>query len=342
MTLSNVFVSLVCPVYNEEKHIAQCLDSILGQTYSGNIEILLVDGFSSDRTRKIIHSYCLKHSNIILLNNPIRFTPVSLNIGVKQARGEYVIRIDAHSIYPNNYIETLIHSFIQLNADNVGCVIKTLPATNSIKCRSIAYVLSHPFGVGNSYFRIGTSQILKVDTVPFGCFKRSLFEKIGLFDEELLVNQDDEFNSRIIKNGGEIYLLPDISVNYLARDSIYKTIRMFYQYGLYKPLVNSKIGATTTIRQIFPLLFLLGICLGPFIGLFYSTIFFLYFFILFLYFFIAIYFSINSLNKIRERVVLYMPILFFMVHISYGYGYLLGQIKVLFGKRFNKNQTVTR
>lgn len=337
-----MLVSIVCPVYNEEKFISNCLDSIINQNFSGDIEILLIDGHSIDNTYQIIDSYCHKFPNIFLLDNPLRFTSISLNIGIKQAKGEIVVRIDAHSTYPFNYIETLINSLIQLEADNVGCLIKTLPANNSIKCRAIAYVLSHPFGVGNSYFRIGTSQILKVDTVPFGCFRRDLFEKIGLFDEELLVNQDDEFNSRIVKNGGEIYLLPDISVNYFARDSIYKTIRMFYQYGLYKPLVNTKIGATTTIRQIFPLLFLLGICLGPFIGLFYSRIFFLYFFILFLYFFLAIYFSINSLNKIRERVFLYMPIVFFMVHISYGYGYLLGQIKVLFGKRFNKNLKVTR
>ncbi len=337
-----MLVSIICPVYNEEKYISKCLDSILNQNYSGDIEILLIDGRSSDDTRKIIDSYNNKFPNIILLDNPLRFTPVALNIGVKQAKGEIVIRIDAHSTYPNNYIDTLITSSIRLNADNVGCVIKTLPATNSIKCRAIAYVLSHPFGVGNSYFRIGASQILKVDTVPFGCFRRSLFDKIGMFDEELLVNQDDEFNSRIIKNGGNIYLMPEITVDYFARDSIYKTIRMFYQYGLYKPLVNSKVGNTTTIRQIFPLLFLLGICIGPLIGILYSKIFFLYFFILLLYFFCAIFFSINSVNKIKEKVVLYMPFVFFMVHISYGYGYLLGQVKVLMGKKFHKNQTVTR
>lgn len=335
-------VSIICPVYNEDKHIGKCLDSILNQSFSGETEIILIDGNSTDNTRQIIQAFRKKYSNIILLDNPARFTPVSLNIGINRAVGEFIIRIDAHSYYPSNYVDTLITSSLRLNADNVGCVIKTKPANDSIKCRAIAYVLSHPFGVGNSYFRVGTFQTLKVDTVPFGCFKRSLFEKIGLFDEELLVNQDDEFNSRIIKYGGEIYLLPDISVDYFARDSIYKTIRMFYQYGLYKPLVNSKLGATTTIRQIFPLLFLLGISGGPIIGLFYSRIYFLYLIIIFLYFFLAIYFSINSLNKIRERVVLYMPIVFFMVHISYGYGYLLGQIKVLFGKRFNKNLTVTR
>jgi glycosyltransferase involved in cell wall biosynthesis len=335
-------VSIICPVYNEDKHIGKCLDSILNQSFSGETEIILIDGNSSDNTRQIIQSFIKKYSNIVLLDNPARFTPVSLNIGIKRAVGEFVIRIDAHSSYPSNYVDTLISSFIRLNADNVGCVIKTKPANDSIKCKAIAYVLGHPFGVGNSYFRIGTSQVLRVDTVPFGIFKRSLFNRIGLFDEELLVNQDDEFNFRIIKNGGDIYLLPDIFVDYIARDSIYKTIRMFYQYGLYKPLVNSKIGSTTTIRQIFPLLFLLGICLGPFIGMFYSKIFFLYYFILFLYSFCAIYFSINSVNKIKEQVVLYMPLVFFMVHMSYGYGYLIGQIKVLRGKKFNKNQTVTR
>jgi glycosyltransferase involved in cell wall biosynthesis len=337
-----VLVSIICPVYNEEKYISKCLDSILNQNYNGDLELLLIDGISSDGTRQIIDSYCDKHPNIILFENPLRFTSVSLNIGIKRAKGEIVIRIDAHSIYPINYIEALITASIQLRADNVGCVIKTLPGANSIKCRAIACVLSHPFGVGNSYFRIGTSRILKVDTVPFGCFNRTLFEKIGFFDEELLVNQDDEFNSRIIRNGGCIYLLPDISVDYYARDSIYKAMRMFYQYGLFKPLVNSKIGGTTSIRQVFPLLFLLGVCLVPLIGLFYSEIFPIYYLILFLYFFSAFYFSVNSVDKIKDRVFLYMPTVFFVVHVSYGYGYLIGQIRVLFGKKFNKKQTFTR
>ena len=335
-------VSIICPVYNEDKHIGKCLDSILSQSFSGETEIILIDGNSSDNTRQIIQAYMKEYSNIILLDNPARFTPVSLNIGIKRAVGEFVIRIDAHSYYPSNYVDTLIASSIRLNADNVGCVIKTKPAYDSIKCRAIAYVLCHPFGVGNSYFRIGTSQVLKVDTVPFGTFKRALFDRIGLFDEELLVNQDDEFNARIIKNCGDIYLLSDLTVDYIARDSIGKTIRMFYQYGLYKPLVNLKIGAVTSIRQIVPLIFLLFVCLGPFIGLIYSKIFFLYFFILLIYFLIAIYFSINSVNKVKQKVVLFMPLLFFLVHISYGYGYFLGQIKVLFGRKFHKNLTVTR
>lgn len=337
-----MLVSIICPVYNEEKYIAKCLDSILQQNYTSDFEILLIDGISLDNTREIIRAYTKIHSNINLFDNPLRFTPNALNIGINNAKGDIIIRIDAHSIYPANYLETLINSLISFNADNVGCVIKTLPSTNSIKCKAIAYVISHPFGVGNSYFRIGASDILKVDTVPFGCFKKSLFEKIGLFDEELPVNQDDEFNSRILNNGGVIYLLPDITIDYFARDSIYKTIKMFYQYGFFKPLVNFKIGTTTTIRQVFPMLFLLGLCLGPLSVLISIKLFYLYISVIVFYFLIGIYFSINSIQKIREKVVVIMPLVFFLVHVSYGYGYLLGKFKIFFGLKFNKNHKVTR
>jgi glycosyltransferase involved in cell wall biosynthesis len=335
-------VSIICPILNEEKYMRFFLESILHQTLKIDYEVILIDGISTDRTREIVHDYLLKYPNLSLLDNPCRFTPHALNIGIDNCKGDMVVRVDAHSIYPSNYLETLIEASIKLNADNVGCIVNTLPSTNSKKCKAIAYVISHPFGVGNSYFRIGTSEIRKVDTVPFGCFKKSLFDTIGHFDEELLVNQDDEFNSRILKNGGQIYLLPNISVDYFARDSIRKTMKMFYQYGLYKPLVNLKIGRRTSTRQLFPMLFLVGLCIGP-LSMFIDTkIFYLYIFIINLYFFIGIFFSLNTFEKIKEGVVLFMPLIFFLVHISYGYGYIFGKIKLLSGKNLKNSIKITR
>lgn len=335
-------VSIICPILNERKYVRNFLDSILHQTLEIDYEVILIDGLSTDGTREIVHEYMLKYPNLVLLDNPCHFTPHALNIGIDNCKGDIVVRVDAHSIYPNIYLETLIEASIKLNADNVGCIINTLPSTNSIKCKAIAYVISHPFGVGNSYFRIGTSVIRKVDTVPFGCFKKSLFNIVGQFDEDLLVNQDDEFNARILKNGGQIYLLPDISIDYFARDSIRKTIRMFYQYGLYKPLVNLKIGTRTTIRQVVPMLFFLGICLGPLTVLFSTHLFHLFILILFVYFFCGIYFSINTIEKIKEKVVVFIPLIFLLIHVSYGYGYLFGKFRIMFGLKFNKNHKVTR
>ena len=149
-----------------------------------------------------------------------------------------------------------------MNADNVGGVWNTQPAKNTVICQAIAQASSHPFGVGGSMHKIGSSKIIETDTVPFGCYKREVFEKTGLFDTDLVRNQDDEFNGRLLKLGGKIFLIPQVIINYTARDTIYKMCKMYYQYGLYKPLVSKKLGAPATIRQFFPIAFLLWLVLG--------------------------------------------------------------------------------
>jgi GT2 family glycosyltransferase len=170
--------------------------------------------------------------------------------------------LDAHTEFPQNYFTNLINNAEKLGADNVGGVVKTLPADFTVKANAIAIALSHIFGVGNSHFRVGAKTIKEVDTVPFGCFRRDIFNKIGLFDVDLIRNQDDEFNGRIIKNKGKIFLIPQIVVKYYARDTIEKVFKMFYQYGLFKPLVNKKLGMPTTIRQFLPVLFVSGLFIG--------------------------------------------------------------------------------
>ena len=252
-------ISLVCPIYNEEKYISGFIDSILQQDFpKDEMEILFIDGISTDQTRDIIKGYMEKHSDIHLLDNPHRYTPYALNIGIQAATGDIIIRLDAHAKYPQDYIKSLLRYKNELpNAQNVGGICVTLPCKDTNIAIAISKVLSSPFGMGNSYFRTGTDSIREVDTVPFGCFSKSLFERIGYFDTDLIRNQDDEFNGRIINNGGKIYLIPSIRIEYFSRDKISKIRRMFFQYGLYKPLVNKKLGAPATIRQFFPLLFLL-------------------------------------------------------------------------------------
>ena len=148
----------------------------------------------------------------------------------------------------------------QSGADNVGGVCRTLPASDSAMAKAIAVGMSHPLGVGNSHFRIGCRPEDRwVDTVPFGCYRREVFDRIGLFDEELVRNQDDELNLRLIKHGGRILLSPRIVCKYFARDSLAKLWRMYYQYGYFKPLVVRKVGGVMTLRQLLPPLFVLGL-----------------------------------------------------------------------------------
>lgn len=328
-------VSLVCPIYNEEKYIGRFIDSILRQSLpQDQMEVLFVDGMSSDATRSIIQETIKSHPFIRLIDNPHRTSPYALNLGIQAAQGDYIIRMDAHAEYPADYLCSLLRYKEELpNAENVGGVCITLPTNDSTRAIAISKVLSSPFGMGNSYFRTGTDNIREVDTVPFGCFSKDLFSRIGYFDISLIRNQDDEFNGRIIKNGGKIYLIPSIRVKYYARDTIAKTRKMFYQYGLYKPLVNKKLGAPATVRQFFPLLFLAGLIVGGVLSIFFEPVRHLYFAVIALYLFIGLVLgSMSAIRCDRPLLILYMPWVFLNVHLSYGWGYLIGIIKLLDNK----------
>jgi glycosyltransferase involved in cell wall biosynthesis len=249
------FVSVVIPCRNEEGYIARCLDSILASEYPRHrLEILVADGQSSDGTRSILVRYAALHPAIVLIDNPTATTPAGLNLAVSAASGEIIVRMDAHVLYPADYIPKLVAALEESGADNVGGVLETVPAEDTATARAIAVGLSHRFGVGNSYFRTGVSERREVDTVPFGCYRREVFDRIGLFDEELIRNQDDEFNFRLITRGGRVVLLPDVLCRYFARRSLPQLARMYYQYGYFKPLVARKVGRVMTVRQLIPAL----------------------------------------------------------------------------------------
>lgn len=238
--------------------------------------------------------------------------------------------------YPANYFSALVKNLKELDADNVGALCETLPCGPSAKELAIAEALSSSFGMGNSYFRIGCDKVKQVDTVPFGCFKREVFDKVGLYDNELIRNQDDELNGRIVKNGGKIYLIPNIVTKYYARDKISKVRKMFYQYGLYKPLVNKKLGAPATIRQFFPLVFVLGLIFGAILSCLSWIIAVMYLSVIMLYLLLACYFTFKSVKKTGKiSLFLYQPLTYLTVHVSYGWGYLVGIYKILMHKPFN-------
>lgn len=326
-------LSVICPIYNEEKYISDCIESILQQDYpKDDLEVLFVDGMSSDNTRNIVKQYVEKHSFIRLLDNPQRIVPPALNIAIRESKGDVVMRLDAHAKYPNNYFSVLVTKLHELKADNVGGICLTLPVNETPTCQAIAAALSSPFGMGNSYFRIGTDKEMEVDTVPFGCFKRDIFDRIGYFDEELIRNQDDEFNGRIVKNGGKIFLIPDVVVEYYARDTIVKISKMFYQYGLFKPLVNKKLKGPASVRQLFPFLFVLGLICGFGLSFVHPIIAIIYAATIFAYLVLATIYAIKNFHDIKRIAILIAT--FFVIHVSYGWGYLRGILKLLLKRDF--------
>ena len=327
-------LSVIVPIYQEEKYISKCIDSMLSQDYPKNdLEIILVDGMSKDRTREIVATYTAKYLFIRMIDNPERIAPCAMNRGIKEAKGDVIIRLDAHVYYPKNYFSLLVEKLNELpGAENVGALCNTLPVNDSITAQSIAAVLSSSFGMGNSHFRVGADKEMEVDTVPFGCFHRSIFDKVGLYDEELVRNQDDELNARIIKSGGKIYLIPQLVCEYYARDTAKKVYKMFYQYGVFKPLVNKKLGSPATVRQFFPLFFVLGLLVGPVVCLFLPELWWAYFAVIMLWFILATSFSLKDSKNLKR--ILTQNWIYFVVHFGYGWGYIVGIYKILFHRPF--------
>ena len=232
-------VSIVIPCRNEEPYIARCLDSALASDYPRErLEILVADGRSSDGTRPLLVRYVALHPTIVLLDNPRGTTPAGLNVAIRAASGDIVILMDTHVLYPPDYIPRLVAGLQESGADKVGGVFVAVPADDSPTAQAIAVGLSHRFGVGN--------------TVPFGCYRRETFDRIGMFDEELIRNQDDEFNFRLITRGGRVLLLPDVLCRYLARRSFRQLARRNYEDGYFTPLVARKAGRVMTVHQLIP------------------------------------------------------------------------------------------
>jgi glycosyltransferase involved in cell wall biosynthesis len=328
-------VSIIIPCFNEEKSIGELLDNILLQDYPADrLEVFIIDGMSTDRTHDIIMGYSGRHQFIRLLKNEKRFVPFALNMGILESKGDVIVRMDVHSLYPQDYISRLVKSLYELNADNVGGVLQTLPSGSSPKARAIALALSSPFGVGDSRFRVGVKEARKVDTVPFGCFRRELFNRIGMFDQELLRNQDDEFNARIIENGGSVYLLPDIVITYYARPDIASLSRMFFQYGYFKPLVNRKLKRPSSLRQFIPPLFVLFLLAGWTFSFISTGFLYLYAAVAGLYILANLVFTIKSAwSGGKASTVFFLPWIFFIQHMAYGFGYLGGLINFVFMKK---------
>jgi glycosyltransferase involved in cell wall biosynthesis len=264
-------VTVIVPCLNEAQYIGACLDSILQTGYPlDRLEVLVIDGQSTDGTREIVARYAEQQPLVRLLENSRRVVPIALNIGIQAATGDIIARMDAHVVYPPEYLPRLVQGLLRQPVDNVGGCVITRPADGSATARAIAIALSHPFGVGNSWFRIGVRGARFVDTVPFGCYPREVFKRIGTFDQEMIRNQDDEFNNRILRTGGRVMLLPDVVCYYYARGSYAQLARMYYQYGAFKPLAARKCGRITTLRQLIPAAFvtalgtsLIGAPLGP-------------------------------------------------------------------------------
>jgi glycosyltransferase involved in cell wall biosynthesis len=322
----NYLVSIICPVYNEEKYIKGCVSSVLAQDYSRNImEILFVDGNSTDNTITILKEYQKEHKSIKIISNPRKTTPAAMNLGIKNSQGDIIIRLDAHALYPSNYISGLVKKLIELDADNVGVALKSDVLHKNSKALAIKEVLSNKFGVGNATFRLGVDRIKEIDTVPFGCWKKEVFDKYGYFDERLERGQDIELNRRIKKNGGKIYIIPGISCTYFTRETFLGLAKQQYKTGKWDVFILffTRYFHSLSIRHFVPMVFVLSLilpCIAMFIWrpcIFISVISFsLYLIVVVL---ISAYLSIK-----KHLNFIYLILSFLTLHIFHGFGSLIG------------------
>jgi hypothetical protein len=321
-------ISVIIPIRNEEKHLAHCLESLRRQDYpQTDMEILLVDGLSEDRTCEIANSYRTYFDNLILLENPGKTAPCAMNVGIRAARGRYIVRMDAHSAYADDYLSQCLACLKKTGADNVGGVAVT--KGEGFWGGAIALMLSSRFGVGNSAFRVGAADGY-VDTVPFGAFPRTVFDKYGYYDERLTRNQDNELNYRIRKHGGKIFLSNSIRLTYFCRNSIAGIAQMAQQNGKWNIITSFLCPGTMGIRHFVPLVFVLSLLGLPLLALLNVLSLLLLAVELALYLALDIGFSLRLARS--PQLCAALMLLFPLFHICYGCGSLAGFFSFLASK----------
>ncbi len=323
-------ISIIIPCLNEEKYIASCIDSLLESDFDrSKIEVLVVDGMSSDKTREIVNGYLNRYHFIKLLDNPGKIAPKAMNIGISRSEGLYIFILSAHAEYKLDYFTKLVKNIEKLDADCVGGVLTTNVKNKNKKSSSIKEVLMHKFGVGNASFRTGSDKIKAVDTVAFGCYRRTTFKTYGLFDEKLVRNQDIELNKRILNGGGKIYLIPNVECIYYARENFTDLAKNNYANGFWNILTSYYTGTlnSLSLRHFIPLLFVLSLIIPIALSLIIPQIIWIALLSLISYLSLVIIISFRIKNK--ENRIWYLMISFLTLHLSYGWGSFMGIFSVI-------------
>ena len=315
------FVSFVLPLRNEAASMRDCLDSILAQDYpSDRFEVIVVDGESDDHTPAIAREYAGHDSRVRLVVNPGRIVPTGMNVGIRSARGEIVARVDGHTRIAPDYVRMGVDTLQRTRADNVGGAMNAVGGGTFGD--AVAHATSSRFGVG-SYFHFGTEE-RSVDTVYMGMWPRSVFERAGLFDEELVRNQDDELNYRIRKTGGTIVLNPRMRSWYQNRQGVRRLARQYFQYGEWKVRVLQKHPRQMSWRHFVPPFFVATLLLLGILGVVVPQTSFLLAAVVGAY--SGTILAIAAANALSRGVGTWLATAaaFMIIHLAWGIGFLAG------------------
>lgn len=316
------------PVRNEAAYIARSLRAVLAQDYPGDcLEIIVADGMSSDATVGTVKALSEKHSNVKLIKNPKLIAPTGMNLAIQQAKGEIIVRVDGHCEIATDYVRRCVAHLQEKKVDGVGGPLDTVGETFS--ARVIALAMSSPFGVGGSAFRTVRDKTILTDTVAFPAYTSDAIRRAGPYDEELVRNQDDEYNYRLRKLGARILLAADVHCRYYSRGSLGSLWRQYFQYGFWKVRVLQKHPRQMSWRQFVPALFVAALMTSLLASLFVAGAPWLFFAIAGSYAFANALASITTARLANARMLFLLPVTFGVLHFSYGLGFIVGLVRFL-------------
>jgi len=328
-TIKTKTISIIVPVYNEERHLKKCLTSILNQSIIDLVvEILAIDGGSIDNSKQIVNDFSNINNKIKLLLNPKRNQASAFNIGVENSHGDIIVRMDAHTIYSTSYLYHC-YNYLLSNPDigNVGGSSISIPGSSSFTSLVISYLNNSAFGLGGASYRTGRISN-SVKSVYYGAFPIEVIKKTGMMNEKLLRGEDNEYNFRIRKQGYRVYYCPLIQSNYLSRSSLIQLVKQQYSNGFSIGILLTKNIALVSVHHIVPMCFFLTLFTLLLSSFFLSFGVIVFFYIIIFYILVGIYFASYHFNK-KSNLFLapYFIFIAFIIHLTYGIGTIVGLIK---------------
>lgn len=337
---NEILVSVVVPCRNEILHIESCVRSILKQDLDvANLEVIVVDGMSSDGTREKLNQLTREDGRLRVLDNPQCITPCAMNIGIQEAKGQYVAIMGAHNRYAPDYLNQSINVLQETGADNVGGAMYV--EGQSWLQTAIGVAHHHPFSVGGASWH-NPNYEGEADTVFGGVYRREVFGAIGLFDEELIRNQDDEFNLRLKKAGGKIWQSPRIKSWYMPRSTFKDLFRQYFEYGYWKVRVIQKHKMLSSFRHLVPAIFVFLLGILPVFSFWWSPTFWLWLGIMGSYIGINIIVSLKASFSENRKIHPLLPFVFACYHFGYGLGFLKGIFDFFFFKESRRRKFSTQ
>lgn len=325
-----IYVSAVIPCFNEERFISKVLHHLASQYTLDHYEILVVDGGSTDDTRKAITEFATRNPavRVRIVDNPARNIPTALNLGIRAAEGEIIVRMDAHSIPSAGYVRRCVELLTEGTVSVVGMPWRIKPGADSLMARAIALAVAHPFGIGDAKYRLTNPTSQLVDTVPFGAFKKRLWEELGGFDEGLLANEDYDFNYRVRRRGGQVLLDSTAHSDYFARANLSELAAQYFRYGRWKAQMVKLHPQSIRIRHLIAPAFVVYLLITAVLGLLWPQLLWVLLPAVVLYAALAIFFSARLAGNSKDwKLTAVIPFVFLAVHSTWGVSFLLGLIR---------------